>query len=294
MSQTCYATLYDARLNNGANSPADDVFLIRALRSVSKRIDMLLTDPRLPRPFFAPYTEARKVLISAYITNWRLGTLDLPAPLLALTSVDASGTPLTIGTQVNAYPNAGVPPFTGLQLSADYCQDWYYFCSTTLRQPYATITGAWGYSSNFAYAWQQVDTLAAAMTDTTTTTLTVHTVDSAGTDGNTPTFSPGNLIQIDSELMNVTAVNNATKVVTVASRGDNGSTAATHLNGAAIKVWQVEPDIRDVVAKQAGLINSRKAAFTTVEVDPAGVELRYPPDLLPELRATLQPYSYLG
>ena len=286
---TCYATLADAKQDNKSGTTADDLYLLRALRTVSQRIDRQMGQQS--RPYFAPFIETRKLQLRPTMVNSALGTLMLPAPLLAVTGVSVSGTALTVGTDVLGYPDSAVPPFEALQLSAAYAYDWYYYCSDTLRQPYVSITGEWGYHGDYAHAWQQVDTLAAAMSDATTTTLTVHTVDAAGTDGNTPTFSPGQLIKIDDELLNVSAVNNTTKVLTVEARGANGSTAATHLNGAAIKVWQAEPDIRQVVARQAAFMNKKRGAYEAAVITEVGM-VTYPADLLPELLGVLQGYLY--
>jgi hypothetical protein len=290
---TLYATLADAREENKAESTEADGFLISALRTVSKRIDMIMNGgAHRPRPFFAPTLEARKVLISPWHVSTQMGLLELPFPLLSLTSVDASGTALVIGTDVSPYPDASVPPFTDLQLSATYENSWYTYCSSTIAQAYATITGIWGFHSTYAYAWQLVDTLRAAI-DNSTTTIPVNTVDSAGLDGNTPSFSPGHLIQIDSEWMNVTAVSDtAPRTLTVETRGANGSTAANHLINSPIKVWQVEPEIRYVVARQAAQMQAKRGAYETVQVLPTGTEVRYDADLIPALRAALAAYAY--
>lgn len=290
---TCYATLWDARAENKASSASDDPYLLKALRTVSRRIDHLLTDPRYPRPVFAPFIETRRVLVNSLNTNSSAGTLDLPGPLLSLTAVNASGSALTIGTNVTVYPDADMPPFTALQLLYCYDGSWYSSCADCGTAPYASVSGVWGYSGDYANAFVKVDTLAAALNDTTTLTFTVHTVDGTGLDGSAPAFSPGSLVQIDSEWMNVIVVNNAAKTVTVEARGANGSTAAVHADGAEVRVWQVESDIRRVVARQAAFINARRGAFNTVEITAAGSELRYPPDLLPELRAALAPYAYI-
>ena len=286
---TCYATLADAKQDNKSGTTADDLYLLRALRTVSQRIDRQMGQQS--RPYFAPFIETRKLQLRPTMVNSALGTLMLPAPLLTLTGVSASGTALAVGTDLLGYPDSATPPFSALQLSADYAYDWYTFCSDTLRQPYVAITGAWGYHGDYAHAWQQVDTLAAAMSDTTTTTFTAHTVDAAGSDGNTPTFSAGMLVKVDDELMNVTTTNNTTKVVTVEARGANGSTAATHLNGAAIKVFQVEPDIRQVVARQAAFMNKKRGAYEAAVITEVGM-VTYPADLLPELLGVLQNYLY--
>lgn len=297
---TVYATVWDSRDDNKAASTADNLYLFKSLKAVSKRIDQLMSNPRHPRPFFGPWLETRKVLVTTGNVDSIMGTLDIGGPLLALTSVAAGTTALVVGTGVELWPDSSMSPWSTLRLISDCggCwPDWYRAdaaaCNgcTPLQ---VSIAGTWGFNSDYANALVKVDTLRVAITDLTTTTFAVNTVDGAGLDGNTPTFSVGNLISIDGELGNITATNNTVgaRTVTVQARGANGSTAATHLIGADIKVWQVESDIKQVVARQAAFINARRGAYTTVVVDGAGGEVRYPPDLLPELRATLAGYAY--
>lgn len=66
--------------------------------------------------------------------------------------------------------------------------------------------------------------LAAAIIDTTGTSITV---------GDSSVFEVDDVIQIDSELFLITAINSATNVLTV-ERGHGGTAAATHSNGADI------------------------------------------------------------
>jgi hypothetical protein len=61
------------------------------------------------------------------------------------------------------------------------------------------------------------------------------TVDAGGT------FAVGQIIKAENEIMQVTAVSG--NDLTVAVRGDNGSTAAAHAHDTPVYIWQVEPDI---------------------------------------------------
>jgi hypothetical protein len=71
-------------------------------------------------------------------------------------------------------------------------------------------------------------TLGAAVTDTTGTSVTVSSADdiSAG---------PNTFALVDNEMLGITAANAGTEVLTVI-RGARGSTAATHTNGALIRI----------------------------------------------------------
>lgn len=254
------------------------------VRVASRRIDQLFHSRR---PLFAPYIETRKFALDGTAVNSRMGTFHFSDWLLAL-----NGTVSINGTSIAAlelYPDADMPPVHQLRLTGD-CADWYSqvcACGTPLQ---VSVPGVWGFHSDYGEAWLAVDALAAAITDAAATTLTVADVDGADVFGITPRFSEGSLIRVDSEYMEVTAVAPSTNTLTV-RRGVNGSTAATHLIGAAVSTWQVEAPVQRAVARQAGLMYARFGAYTTVETTEYG-EVRYPADWLQEVMATMQAYAY--
>jgi hypothetical protein len=91
-----------------------------------------------------------------------------------------------------------------------------------------SLLGVWGYHDNYTQrAWQQVGTLSTAITDTTTLAFSATTGHS---------IIAGNVLRIDNEIYNV--VTAATNTITPIVRGDNGSTATTHLINAPIYAWQ--------------------------------------------------------
>lgn len=97
------------------------------------------------------------------------------------------------------------------------------------------IVGVWGYGG----AWVlQGQTLGAALSNTTGTALTV-TAASAGVYG----LERGGLIKIDSEYM---FIDGGSGTALTVQRGFNGSTAATHLNGAAIYRFMFDPIVRQL------------------------------------------------
>ncbi len=90
------------------------------------------------------------------------------------------------------------------------------------------LLGYWGFHDQYPQrAWAQVGTLSAAITDTTTLAF-------SATSGHS--IIAGNIARIGNEIYNV--VTAATNTITPIKRGDNGSTAATHLINAPIYVWQ--------------------------------------------------------
>jgi len=295
---TLYASLSEAIAETSSgvvSTTLDSDRLLRNLRTVSRRIDRMFGSKR---PVFAPYLETRKRTVRGDNVNTFDNTFTFPWSLLSLSSVTLGTTALTIGTQVEAYSEDGLTPYTQLRL-LDWGLSWYQNggCSDPTNTPLrVAITGYWGVHRDYANAFLSVDALAAGI-NAAVTSFTVADVDGDDPYGFSPRISAGQLVQIpnetggESELMEVTATNTASNVVSNL-RSANGTTAATHANAAAVKVFQVEEPIRRVTARQAGLLYARRGAWTTVEVQGMGTEIRYPTDLLQELRATLGDYAY--
>lgn len=281
-----YATVADCRVAMKADNTLADSELLRLLRVVSRRVDM---EFQQQTPLFVPYIETRKVMPSSRNVSARYNTLKLPGILLSLTSVTAGSTSLTAGTEVVGFPDSSVPPWNKLR-RASTTYDWWYYTPSDGSLYFVAVTGIWGLHYDYANAWLAVDTLAANI-NSSVTSLTVADVDGVDSLGYTSRISPGALLKIGSEYMEVTAINTGTNVVTV-RRAVNGSTAAAHVATDAVYRWQVDDALRWEVARQVGLMYSRRGAYTTVEIAATGTEVRYPHDLLMELRATLQGYAY--
>lgn len=280
-----YCTLAEAKDELLAELTVDDNKLMRSIWQVSRRIDKMMGG-RSARPFFAPYAEARKFPLNMRHVNSQLNTLLLrnAPPLLSFSSVVADATNVT--SVCEGYPS-GDPWFRELRITSS--GDWWYSYWEDDDDPvYATVTGVWGYHSDYANAWLQVDTLAAGVL-ANATSLTVGDVDGADGYGLTPRISRGSLLKIDSEIYLVTATNTTTNTVT-ATPHMLGTTAAAHLIAAPVYVYQFEEPIRRVTARQAGLMQARRGAFQEQTFDGVGV-ISYPPDLLAELRAVLQEYQ---
>lgn len=256
--------------------------VFRNLQIASRRVDQLFQSNR---PVFAPTIETRKFALDGTRINSRLGTFQVDGWLLSATGVSINGTAVT----VEAYPDSAMPPFKTVRLTDD-CRSWYAqvcSCCTPLQ---VSVAGVWGFHPDYAHAWMAVDALAAAIVTTTATTFTVADADGEDDYGMVPRFSPGNLIKIDSEYMEVIKVDANTNTLT-ARRGVNGSTAATHLISAVISTWQVDYPVQRAVARQSGLMTTRAGAYITVEVRDMS-EVRYPADFLQEVYATMQAYVY--
>jgi hypothetical protein len=82
-------------------------------------------------------------------------------------------------------------------------------------------------------AWLPVGTLSTAMTTTTGLSFAITAGHSITAD---------TIVKVDSEIMNISATTTVT--MTPMMRGDNGSTAATHLINSVVYQWMVQPEIK--------------------------------------------------
>jgi hypothetical protein len=114
--------------------------------------------------------------------------------------------------------------------------------SSTSSQQVLSVNAIWGYHADYARAWKLAGTLVGAWASTTTLTTTMtagHLLDAHG----------GQILKIDNELFNSSSV--VANVLTVQARGDNGSTAATHLILAPVYVWKPMTEINALTAEIA-------------------------------------------
>ena len=146
------------------------------------------------------------------------------------------------------------------------------------------VDALWGYHDEYSTAWRDsTDTLSAAITTTTATTLTVNNAAGADAWGLTPRFSVGNLIQVDTEWMWIVGI--STNTLTVV-RGAQGTTAATHLISAPISVYVPPADITDICLRWASwLFTQDSTSYGKTIVGPFGmtVPAGAPPDLVDAL-----------
>lgn len=288
-----YASLEDAKREldtlraTTVSLSVDDQKMIGKLQTVSRRVDNLF--PQTPRwPVFAPWIGTRLIPVTGFNTNSWQNTLSFQGFLLALTSTSVNGTDIT---DAAAYPDPNSAPFNMLRRS-DGCLDWYSTCQSLCDNAplQASLTGVWGFNSDYANAWMSVDVLVTPfITTTSQTTFKVVDVDGGDLYNVTPRISIGNLLKIEDEFVEVTLTDSATNTVTV-KRGVNGSTAAIHGSGLPVYRWEVEAPVRNAVARQAAMQYERIGAFTTVEVQGMS-EVRYPSDWLNEVYAALQGYA---
>ena len=242
---------------------------------------------------FEPYFYTRKITPTKGIINSYRATLTLGDMLLECTSITVGGTSYSYGSQILPYPNDGTTPIRALRIaspSSGPLQTWYPCCtSPDTWFESIQVTGFWGMRTNYATMgfWDSGLTCPAL----TATQLSFTTQAFNGLDPyyRTPILSPGNLIRVDNELMEVTNTSANTTDLNVI-RGAQGTTAVAHNNGTAIKVFEPEEDIQGVATDQAALLYARRGSYT--EVQAGGVIVSYPSDLLASLRAAVQKYNY--
>ena len=289
---TLYATLDYTKQNMLAQESTDDANLITQIREVSQRIDRMFM-PKRRAPVFAPYIETRNNyrLTSDRVDSWE-GTFRFGEPLLALSGVTAGTTTLTVGTTVQLY-QGDLSPYLNLQLLNRCCGGWYQYirCSGCETLPFVSITGTWGYNVDYPSSW--VNTLQSiqnvAGIDADDTSITVLDPEAANANGYAPCLSVGNLLQIDSEWLEVTAVNTSTNAITV-RRGVNGSTAAAHNNGTAIYTFAVEETVKRATARQAAFQLAKFGAYDNQAVSGIG-SVDFAPDVLFEFSSLLSLFA---
>lgn len=285
---TCYATLAQAKSAMNAEDTTDDTTLLALIRQVSNRIDRMFY--KRAAPFFAPFLETRNQFhLDGSRVNTAQGTFYVGTPLLALTSVTVGTQALTVGSQVTLWQSEyGV--YDTLALVSPWTNTWYSFACCPNAPVYVTIAGTWGYNADYANAWidSGQDIPAGGITGSATS-FTVTDVDGANALGLTPALSAGNLIQVDSEWMEVTATDTTTNTVTV-RRGVNGSTAAAHTAGTAIYTYQVEEQVMRATARQAGLLYAKRGAYDNTTVQDL-TAVTFPADVLAEFSALLSLFT---
>jgi hypothetical protein len=283
---TNYCTLDDVKkelVAKQAVNTTEEPKVRNYIRTVSSRIDELMGTPR--RPFFAPYTEQRKFKVSPR----RIDSVDNVFwldnyPLLSVSNVLRGTSDIT--SIVEIYTDREEVD-RGLRITDNYSS--WYDCSGQFPPVFVKVTGEWGWNEDYDNAWDAVDELAADML-IDATTLTVVDADGADLEGYTPRFSPGNLIKVGSELMDVLSVDTATNILTV-RRARNGTTAAAHTTADEVSIYQVDIRIRRIAIRQSAMLYARRGAFQVETLDGVGV-ITYPLDMLAELRATLQGFQY--
>lgn len=200
-----------------------------------------------------------------------------------LLSVSAMAHSITVSGDSTALNVASVVAFDQGYVELDPTVDSLGF--VTVRRNAVSVTGVWGYHDDYSgSAWHGSGVLTNEALDTSEAEIT--TLTNTGYDAwyQAPALSEGQLIRIDSEWMQVIAINSATSIQVV--RGANGTTAATHSTAAAIEVYEAIPEIQQLCVTWAALLVGRdESTLGKKYISDLGVEV--PTGLPPEMVQSL-------
>lgn len=253
-----YATLAEykaystARGQTATTDTTDDGVVVDLLEAASRYLD-----DKTGRQFY-PSIEEHLFDIPGGSEIWLDGDL---LSVIALTNGDSTA---ISSNDYNLHP-ANLTPKYSIELNDVSSVSWEADASGSSQQV-ISVNGWWGYRRQFSQrAWQSVGTLGAAIVDTTTLAFTM-------TGGHS--VAVGQILKIDSEIYNVATV--ATNTITPIARGDNGSTAAIHLNGATVYKWVPQEEARNAVLEIANTAYQRRSGHAVGEsatVTAAGIVL---------------------
>lgn len=267
---------------------ATDQQLLNYIRDIDRRIANY-------NIAFEPQYKTRKFTPSRANTNSSLGLLSLNDTLLEVDSITIGATAYTYGTQIISSPADGQFPIRSLQIADPLAcnpPSWYPCCVNTLNS--IVIQGFWGMRRFYdTQGWFDSGATAPILTSTDRTfILATGAITDTDIYGRAPMLSPGNLLRIEDEMLEVVSVDLPDNSLTVL-RGWRGTTAVGHAAGQVIQIWEPEGDISDMATRQVALRYSKRGAFTALTT-PDGMLVSYPADLLYELKATVNQYSYVG
>lgn len=275
-------TLDEARLEIKAQKTADDVYVLPLIADVSARF---LSDTHID---FEPVIETRTWTFSPPIRRWGGNTpLWLSDYLLNLTAVEVNGTAYVLDDAESdlgvALVSNGVKPSRNLVFVRRGAE--------LLRS--LSLTGTFGYRTRFqSEGWLlSGDTLLnAGGINATEMALMVNDAGGIGPRGFAPRFSPGQLVRMDDEMLRVIAVDTTTDTL-MALRGQRGSTAAAHSQGATIELWNVEADARRAIQRWVALSYQRRGVFENVAITDAATVIT-PVDAPAEVKQVIDRYAH--
>lgn len=252
---------------------ADDSFIETLITAASRWADNL-TSRR-----FMPYIDTREFDVPPKGDNELWLDEDL---LETLTVTNGDGTALTQTTDYVFQPANHYPKYA-LVLRASQSLYWSWNSSAS-HQQVINIAALWGCHKRYGTnAWTTVTTLAEDL-DVSETAWDLTSAASLSATG-------GQLVRVDNELAFTTSTSSNT--LTVQGRGANGSTAATHLTGAAVKLWNVEPDVAEAVRLVVESLEKRRFGENmtgTATITAAGVVIT-PQDIPAAAVAFMAPYA---
>lgn len=267
------------------------LFMSKAIPWVEARID------EETHQTFAPLIDTRFFDAIQDNVDFYRNLLFLDYPLLSASAVAINDNALTIwdGVQANKstadyyYHRRGQTPYYTLQ-GLKNVSTWSpgQYSATTGGWADVTdaiaVTGTWGYRNRYtAEGWQvSGDTVEDSPLSSSATAITVNDGDN---------FSPGMLLQIESEWVSVTAVDTVLNTVTVL-RGWRGSTAAVHVQNTPISIWWAEPNIQRAATRWCAYLYHRRGVYAQYQIAGAGASATlFPQDVPGEIAGILSNYE---
>ncbi len=265
-----------------------DQILIEIIRRITNRVRRIGYE-------FEPQFQTNYITATNEVVSSSWGTLNLkPLQLLEVKTLTSEGNSLSFGTKTSdviPYPNGVITPYQVLRIRAPFSGStiWTWYPINLQNQIESiAITGWWGFRTYYAaQGWLDSNSTLASSLTASGTSISTQNVGSTDPLGETPRFSPGNLIRIDDEMMEVVATDTTLNTLTVL-RGVNGTgPGVTHSSAAPILWWNIEPDLQGAVTRQCALWYSRRGAFDQVQINDVATVV-FPPDLETQLINTVR------
>lgn len=212
-------------------------------------------------------------------------TLWLSRPLLSLTEVTIDDAAQSLANEIVTLPKGDKMVF---RLHKSSGASW---LSPNTREESISVTGVWAYRDPPSEGWRSTGDALAANLNASTPAFTVDDVAGFNDRFQTPRFSPGLLVRIGSEYMQVKRVDADTNTVSVV-RGIRGTTKAEHVQGTAIDYWLPQESIVYGATRWAGQMYMMRAQYQTKKAE-GMAEVTYAaiPD---DFRGTLDSYIKPG
>lgn len=266
-----------------ANMP-DTFNALRYLHQASDRITFKLNIR------FQPNIETKQYDPQTWVIDSDKRQIHLPENMFALTSITNGDGVVIDPSQYEVLP-ALVIPFSMVGLLVGSTVWWY----QQQNAPYigasqVQASGTWGYHRDYLNAWTNtLDTVQDNPLTANAAQITVQNVAGVDLYGRTPRFSPGQLLRIESEYLEVTNTDPVANKITV-KRGVNGSAAASHSLNTEIDVWDAPFDVQQATIRYAGYPYKRRGDYTKTTFN--GVTAaELPADLPPDVLGMLQDYA---
>ena len=233
----------------------DDKVIERLIQNVCRHID-----DETGRHFY-PTVETRYFDTPENTEDDRVLWLD--DDLLAAITVTNGDDVVLLPAEYKLYPANRYPKYAlRIKESSDYY--WVRDDDDNTEQV-IDVLGIWGHHNNYAReGWATGSTLdEGGILTAADLTWTMAAV---------APFEVGNIVKIENELCIVSAV--GATGITVRKRGDNGSTAATHIDTTPVTIWQTQDDIAQAAMEIAVSAYHRRwgvSASGTATITGAGV-----------------------